>query len=349
MEEKEMKKFVKLFVVLVTILLIIPIKVFANENSSLFSYTTVDNEVESYAKDNVAIYMSSHYDNNVEDYELGKGITVFSKNNQNKTIFPIWENNRIIATFVVENDSEGFYAVYSEAYVDQFNYLATITSSSSPMYVVASNNSVYGVVDNRWYDLNHNTGIYAVKEPYSVKDKIMVNSFEKLDFVPYIQTRIPTSYSKSFSIYYTQTGSYCYSYALGNLLRNMGYTSYTPTDIQKYMNNSLGASKTDLSNYLQSKGLSCNYANSGYLSFEDVMSIIYYNNNYIYIGAKSNTRNESHAFVIYGYFDNGITQLYNFWNPWYNYKQTMSAGNRIIETASSETFTWNNGYLYNIR
>lgn len=344
-----MKRFIKLIILLLTIFMIIPTNVFANENTSLFAYTSATSEVENYAKENVAVYMSSHYDNHVGGYELGKGITIFTQNNQDKTLFPIWNNNRIIATFIVGNDSEGFYATYSESYVNQLNYLTRITSALSPMYIVANNKGIYGVVGNEWYDLNYNTGVYELKELYSVNDKKLVNSFEKINIIPYIQTRIPASYSKSFSIYYIQTGSYCYSYALGNLLRNMGYTSYTPADIQKYMNYSSGASKKDMSNYLNSKGLNCSYANSGNLSFNDVMNIIYYNNSYIYIGAVSNTRNAAHAFVIYGYFDNGITQLYNFWNPWYNYKQTMSAGNRIIETATSETFTWNNGYLYNIR
>lgn len=344
-----MKKIIKLVVLLFTIFMIVPIDVFANDESSLFAYTSANSEVENFAKENVAIYMSSHYNNNVGDYELGKGITIFTQKNQDKTLFPIWENNRIIATFIVGYDSREFYAVYSEAYVDQLNYLSTVTSITSPMYIVTNNNGIYGVVGNEWYDLNRDAGIYELKESYSVNDKKLVNSFEKINIVPYIQTRIPTSYAKSFNIYYIQTGSYCYSYALGNLLRNMGYTNYTPADIQNYMNYSSGASKEDMSNYLKSKGLSCNYVNTGYLSFNDVMNIIYHNNSYIYIGAGSNTRDSRHAFVIYGYFNNGTTELYNFWNPWYNFKQTMSAGNRIIETETSETFTWNNGYLYNIK
>ena len=346
-----MKKMLKAIITIIVVGLLFPINAFAEDDKSLYAYTNYDVEIENYAKEKVTTYMNSHYDNrNVNNLELGEGIKIFTTNNENKILYPIWENDTIVATFIVGKESEQFYAVYSEAYIDQLNFLSTISSISSPIYIVANENGIFGVIDDKWYNLNENIGNYEYEEEYFLNDKLLINSFEKVEVIPYIQTRIPTSYSKSFTIYQSQgSGSYCYSYALGNILMNMGYSSYTPANIQAYMNYSSGASKSDLSNYLNSKGLTCNYGEYGYLSFNDVMTLIYNSNSYIYIGARSNNRNVSHAFVIYGYFNNGSTQLYNFWNPWYNYKQTMSAGNRIIETGSSETFTWNNGYLYNIR
>ena len=337
-------------VVILMMCLIIPTNLFANDNNDLFAFTIVNSDVDNYAKEKVAVYMTSHYNgNNIEDYKLGKGIVINYQNNQNKFLFPIWLGNYIVATFIVDYDSNEFVAVYSEAYIEQLNYLTNVTTETSPMYIVADFDGVYGVVNNKWYNLNSNIGTYEVKETYYLENMTLVNSYEKLDIDTYIQTRIPASYSKNFSIYYRQLNDYCYSYALGNLLRNMGYQNYTPENIQQYMNYSAGASKTDLANYLSSKGLNCDYSNTGYLSFTDVKNIIYHNNSYIYIGAKSNSRSASHAFVIYGYFDDGYDRLYNFWNPWYSYTQTMNSGTRIIETTTTETFTWNNGYLYNIR
>ena len=88
-------------------------------------------------------------------------------------------------------------------------------------------------------------------------------------------------------------------------------SSYTPANIQSYTGCVQSASKTTLANYLKSKGLNCNYSNSGYLSFSDVTNIIY-NKGYIYMSAKSNSRDVSHAFVIYGYVDDGTNKLYTF-------------------------------------
>lgn len=347
------EKLFRIFVALAIAICIMPISISASENlsSSLYAYSNEDDGFEIYAKENVNIFMLSHYaDTEFDDIELGKGITIFNQREDKKMLFPMWKGDEVVATFVVGEEDGEYFSVYSEAYVGQLNYLFKNTGSN-PIYLFSNDNGIYAIINDRWYDLNKNGGdyFYSVIATIDKENIPIINAKEKLTFNPYIQTRIPTSYSKSFNIYHRQMGAYCYSYALGNILMNMGYISYTPEDIQGYMNYAEGASKSDLSNYLNSKGLSCNYNNYGYLSFDDVMSLIYNNNSYIYIGAKSNNRNASHAFVIYGYFNNGTTQLYNFWNPWYSYKQTMSAGNRITETETSETFTWNNGNLYNIR
>ena len=203
-------------------------------------------------------------------------------------------------------------------------------------------------VNNKWFDLNLPSGTYIERQTYIPATCLIKNVAETLEISLYIKPRIPASYSRGFTIYERQTGKYCYSYALGNILMNMGYSSYTPANIQSYTGCAESANKVTLANYLKSKGLNCNYSSSGYLSFSDVSNIIY-NKGYIYMSAKSNSKKESHAFVIYGYVNDGTNQLYNFWNPWYSYKQTMNASTRLINTSSGQTFTWNNGYIYNIR
>lgn len=346
-----MKKIINIFLIILLSIGVLSTNAYADDNVSLYTISEININIENYAKENVGVYMNSHYDGKVnEDYKLGQGIKIYNLNYDNKMIFPVWDNNRIIATFVVEEKDEEICAVYSEAYVNQLNYLINISSVVSPICIFSDDYGIYAVVDNTWYDLNGNAGDGETKTVLLNNDGIIINSFDKLEITPYLQPRIATSYAKSFTIFYSQgSGMYCYSFALGNILLNMGYSNCTPSNIQAYMNYKEGATKDELKNYLVSKGLTCTYSNSGYLSFDDVMNVIYNKNSYIYIGAKSNTRDANHAFVIYGYYNDGNTQLYNFWNPWYTYKQTMSATTRIINTKSTETFTWNKGYLYDIK
>lgn len=346
-----MKKIFKLILTTLLMMLILPIGTLAENDNSLYAYTEVDSVIEEYAKDKVGVFMDSHYEgNDVSNYRLGQGIKIYSNFDDEKMLFPIWDGSNVIATFLVGKDGGEIYAVYSEAYIGQLNYLLNETSEASPLSIMANEEGIYGTVNNKWFDLNLPSGTYIERQTYIPASYLIKNVAETLEISLYIKPRIPTSYSRTFNIYQAQgtSGLYCYSYALGNILMNMGYSSYTPANIQSYTGCAQSASKTTLANYLKSKGLKCNYSNSGYLSFSDVTNIIY-NKGYIYMSAKSNSRDVSHAFVIYGDVNDGTNKLYNFWNPWYSYKQTMNASNRVISTHSSETFTWNNGYIYNIR
>lgn len=343
-----MKKFFKLMLTTFLMIFIFPIGTLAENDNSLYAYTETNSEIEKYAKEKVSVFMDSHYDGSeTSNYQLGQGIKIYSNFDDEKMLFPIWDGSSIIATFIVGEDNNEIYAVYSEAYINQLNYLTNQTSETNPLSIVANEDGIYGTIGDKWFDLNATSGTYIKRQAYIPTSYVIKNISETLEISLYIKPRIPTSYSRNFTIYERQTGKYCYSYALGNILMNMGYSSYTPTSIQNYTGCAQSANKSTLANYLKSKGLNCNYSNSGYLSFLDVTNIIY-NKGYIYMSAKNNSKNESHAFVIYGYVNDGTNKLYNFWNPWYLYKQTMNASTRLINTSNGQTFTWNNGYIYNI-
>lgn len=236
-----MKKLFKILVAVAFVICLMPIEILAQENSSssLYAYSNKDERFEIYAKENVDIFMTAHYTNaRPDDIELGKGITIFSQREDNKMLFPMWKGDDVVATFVVGEENEEYFSVYSEAYIEQLNYLFKNVKDSNPFYLFSNDNGIYAIINDRWYDLNKNGGNYFISFITTIdkEDIPIINAKEKLVFNSYIQTRIPTSYSKSFSIYYRQTGAHCYSYALGNILANMGYTSYTPEDIQEYMN-----------------------------------------------------------------------------------------------------------------
>jgi hypothetical protein len=346
------KKIIILCIVSVVLICITPFQpVLASTSASLFAYSKDIKKQTMYVEENVSKYMSAHYNSgDITTYQVGNGISINDPNDIEKVLFPVWNNDLIVATFIVIDNGNGYSGIYSEAYANQLEYLVGKTSRENALFLVATGETLYATINDQWYDLNAEIGTVSTNPPFVGASHSSIDASVKLDINPYYQTRIATSYQKNFTIYYPQgNGNYCYSYALGNILLNMGYSSYTPADIQSYMNYSLGASQIDMHNYLASKGLTCTYSTSGFMSFDDVASTIYYNDSYIYISAQQyNTWSAYHALVIFGYFSNGTNELYNIWNPWFSNTQTMDASTRLIMVGDTTTFIWNNGYLYNI-
>lgn len=132
---------------------------------------------------------------------------------------------------------------------------------------------------------------------------------------------------------------------MSNILYNLGYTSIKPSNLKNYIGET-SASNEIVASYLTSQSFKCTWKESGYLSVSQVQSYLK-SYKYIYIGA-SHYFMGGHALVIFGYVDNGVEVLYYFWNPSYNYTQTMSSSTRII-TPYSVDFVWNSGYIHSIR
>lgn len=348
---KRIKKSIKLFLVIcLSLIMFQTTGLYANDRQ-LYARSKELTGHTTYASENLGKYIISNEGYLNKDYTLGKGIYISDPLDVDKALYPIWENDEIVATFLVVYVEGEYSGIYSKAYAEQLDELVDITSMDYPLNLVVQNDRFYGVIGNRWYDLNEEPGSYDTLNYLSNDSELMIiDASQTIYYKEIIQTRIPTTYSKSFTIYQVQTGDYRYSYALGNILMNMGYSSYTPANIQSYMNFSLGASNSEMVAYLNSKGLNASYASNGYLSFSDVQNIIYYNNSYIYIGATNqSTLSSAHAFVIFGYYNDGVSKLYNVWNPWYSYRQTMNATTRIITTESTRTYKWDLGYIHNIR
>ena len=350
----DIKQFKKCLSVLIAVLVIFgamaPVQAANGNDCTLYAYSCDVSTQEEYAASVVSQFIYSHgYEGEVSNLELGKGIIINDEEEIEKVLFPIWEDNTIVATFLVSFDGDACYGSFSEIYAQQLNALQNVATVNSPLVLVVQNDTIYAVISTKWYDLNGGMGEYVIGEEYGVLGLQPINARNAVVYDEYIQPRIPTAYAKTFTIYQTQSTYYCYAYALGNMLMNMGYTSYTPANIISYMNSATGATQPQMASYLESKGLSCTYSRSGYLSFSAVQNILYNGNGYIYMNASNNDANTAHIFVLIGYANTGSEQLYTIWNPWYTYKQTISASTRYIPTESTKSYTWDNGYLYNIR
>lgn len=344
-----MKRIIKILSAIMMFFAVISPRISAND-SSLYAVATQEEGFTEFAESYGTSYIAGYYGGNIDfnQIDIGRGITIDDPKDYDKVLFPVFRNNDIIGSLIVIDYKGQFTATYSELYADRLEQLQPLTSLETPLRIVVNNDDIFAVIDDKSYNLNNSSSIDAAL-PSHLSDGRALKVNDYLRYDEPVLTRIPTSYAKSWTVYDPQgTDYYCYSYALGNILLNMGY-DYTPKDIQDFMEGAKEASKSDMNDFLESVGLSCTFKNRGYLAFESVMNIIYHNDSYIYIGA-GNTADEtsSHAFVIYGYSSNGSRNLYRVWNPWYDYTQSFDADTRIITTASSTTFEWDNGYLYNI-
>lgn len=321
-----------------------------NAICDLWVYSLESSIHDNYAKNRVGTFIvAQNYESDILDnIQLGKGIFVFDNNEISRMVYPIWNNHEIIATFVVSTNNDECWGLYGQQYARQLNNLKNYTSQTNPLSIKIKDNKVYGVISNQWYDLDGNNEI-CFSLDNNINDFEIINVSEKVEFSYPIQSRASNSYVSSFTITSTYiqpyNEAYCYSYAMSNILYNLGYTSIKPSNLKNYIGET-SASNEIVASYLTSQGFKCTWKESGYLSVSQVQSYLK-SYKYIYIGA-SHYFMGGHALVIFGYVDNGVEVLYYFWNPSYNYTQTMSSSTRIITTYSVD-FVWNSGYIHSIR
>ena len=342
-----MKRLLSILMAVLIVLALVPNSTFAD---SVFYVNTENwNNHEEYAKKYVANYVLGDNDSvDISYVDLGKGITIYDEYDYDKMLFPVIYKCTIYGTLMTVNYEDSITGIYTKEWASKLNELSKLTSKSDPLTLVVENDCLFGVIGNDWYDISGNQISHKYGNRITFGNNV-TNAFETLDFKIPVLTRASLSKFLPWNIYEIQTGDYCYSYAMGNILMNMGYSSYTPSDIQEYTGYDKRATKLEMVNYLDSKGLKCSYSNSGYLSYDSVVSLIG-QDYYIYIGCKDvDNLKESHAMVISGYMNDGGLKTYRIWNPWYSYTQAIDANSRLIATKTSRTFKWDNGYIHSIR
>lgn len=352
--KKVLYKTFKLCLVLCCLVVLFPIKsINASERIGLYVNTKINENSDVYVENNISSFIMAHgydytYANNLE---VGKGIYIDDPNDVEKYVYPIWNDDTIVATFLVYN-LEGVYSgSYSTMYANQLNELYHLTNQTTPLSIAVRDEDIFGIISNNWYNLNEDLCISKTENYVNNLNLEVLNAYEKIDYVEKIQSRASTSNISPFTIYQKQPSgeAKCYSYALGNMLMNRGYSSYTPANIQSYMKNIDAALISQLVNYCNSKNLTFSYSLRGYASVNNVkMYIDAYDYILVYAEKYGDSSTTRHVFVIIGYTYDGVNTFYRFWNPWYSDFQTMDSSTRIMPTKTSTSYYWNNGYIYNV-
>lgn len=216
------------------------------------------------------------------------------------------------------------------------------------MILTTFDDDLWGIIGKRAYSLNEQKNIIYNKK-INTNELVILNGNDNIKYDKnFVSLRSPSGYVLNFDIKYIQPSgkSRFYSYALSNILYNLGYNWHTPETISSYFNYEDGVSFKELSSYLNNYNFSNDAKDSGYLFKGEVIEQIYYKNSYILIGGTNTFSKGQHALVIFGY--NNTNNTYSFWNPWYNFTQYMDMDSKLINTKSSTVYKWNAGYIKNI-
>ena len=348
-------KVILSFILFITCIL--PLKINAND-LNFYVYTTISESHEKYVKEKVAYFINSqNYSFDTSKIMVGKGIDIIDKEDVNKSLFPIWYENKIIATFLVADVDGKASGVYSTNYIEQLNAIYSKTSEENPIWIIVYEEEIYGIIGNDAYNLNDNIGSSDETIDISCElntNSTVINAKDMIDYNTIVIPRYPTTYMNSWTEYAYLTGgpNWCCHYTLYNILRNLGYTSYSLTDIKSDLDNNVGYSNlSDVTDYLTTQGFDYNSSETGYLSTSSVVNIIYNNDDYLFIvGTNQSDLSGKHAMVIVGYSIMSIETLYTVWDPHRTTSgySTIDASTRLVTTTNSKTYKWDAGYIYNI-
>lgn len=344
-------KQILFYILTIAVLLVSTDKIlFAENKENSFYFLSKENVVhDEYAKQNIYRFVSDSKDNHLfRNFKLGKGIKILNDEKQERTLYPIYLNDKIVATFLVATVEEEVGGIYSIAYSERLNEIKELTSKDKPLVLKSFDEDLWGIIENKAYSLNKN--LYKEIEEYRNEIGLVLND-NKLHLTykqNIISERNPSGHVLGFKIKYTQPDckKRCYSYALANILYNLGYDWHTPDTISKYFNYASGLSFKRLSKYLDKYNFSNVATDSGYLGKDSVIEQIYYKGRYILVGGTNQSTGSEHAFVIFGYSRSNNT--YSFWNPWYNFTQKMDRDTRLMNTSDSRVYKWDAGYIKDI-
>ena len=329
--------------------------VFANEEVEFYAYTSDTSEFDEYAIDKFSSFLYGHYGYIDNTIELGKGITIFGETTYPTVLYPVWKDDNIIATFNVVNVNDLYSGTYTEELADVLNQFISYSSLETPIMLINDNHLFFKVGDDIYDGLMNIVDDLSVHDTNNVQiQKDITNVKENINFQTLTIPRAPTSYNNGWSVYQNDSTQqyWCYAYCLYNIFRNLGITDYTLNEIKSgiypYI---LGT--TDpwyIDDFLSAEGFYYYYRSSGYLSYSDIQSIIYLNDNYIMIGLTNQGEGYDHYMVLYGYSNISGIVTYSVWDPQSsgNGRLTLDANTRLItvtRTSGTITFKWDGGYF----
>jgi hypothetical protein len=111
----------------------------ANQNSSLYAYTTDTTEFDEYAVENIGEFIYGYYGYIDDNIKLGRGITVLGDIDNTIVIYPIWKYNEIIATFKVALYNNEYFGTYSDGNASAMNHVKEYASLNTPLILFMEN------------------------------------------------------------------------------------------------------------------------------------------------------------------------------------------------------------------
>lgn len=344
--------------------------VFANEEVNFYAYTSDTNGFDEYAIENLGSFIYGHYGYIDDTIELGQGITVYGKTTYSTVLYPIWKDDNIIATFKVVQINDSYVGTYSNGECEQLNYVMNSISINHPLKLIYANEDFYFQVnDNLYYsdnyigviinDIDQETKLEL--ESITFENSFIVDAHINNEFNEIVIPRIPSSYSLSwpYSEHNPSSTHYCHAYSLSGILTNQGYSGYDFTTVKngfvQYEGATVPLVKASIAKvkaYLASKGFtySSSSSGSGYLTYESVLNTLYYNQRYVMAGL-THTNGGNHFGVIIGCTNDNVTKTFRIYDPQSggNGICTMNADTRQYTNTNLDTYTFNAGYIYNIR
>ena len=307
-----------------------------NNNQQLFVLTSpIPNKIQQFAKEKMSVVLEclpeivsdwDKYQDESIKISLGSPFILGEL-----VYFPILCTDKLIAVLSITNDEDMSWSV-SQELIEEFNYIAPMTTFKNPVEFALYNNDIYGLIKDRTIRLTNqfNSPSKIKLTSNTLRNKQVSEAFSSSE--SYIFTHIgkinklnAKKAVKNLAVDLKEKqGSepWCAAYVGAQIMRYK-YRNTTASQILQwrypYVSNDKDLKKLDISRsklieYAQGKGFSSLQHFDKTLSYNEVKKQIdSYNPIYI-SGHLSTDTNNRHAFTLRGY-DEG-NKLYSFWNPW---------------------------------
>lgn len=300
-----------------------------------------------FADANIAKYIMSMHDS-LDYKQISVGFPfAFADENADIYYFPVMYNGEIYYLFRVYPDGNGsFAAAISPFLADELESLAESTSRKNPLYlnmveskIVASIGDLEYVLFEYPIDLAED-GISALssdENEYSITDAKKDIGFD----LSFAESRAVSNYIDLDIIETQGSNNWCAAYASSTIMRTLGYYC-TAVDLINYFydepNTSYFVSGTQIRKYaIDNFGLYPIYVH--YRLSNDLLYNEIDNGRPVYFEMLNVNKNTGHAIVLRGY--DTEAQTWSIWNPWYNFYESFTMGDRYVPTGkSSETYTY---------
>lgn len=337
--------------------------VFASDSAELYAYTGDTSGYDDYATEKFQGFVYGHYGYFDSSLELGKGITIINENDYPKVLYPVWNNNEIVATFIVVN-VDGIYSGTYREYTYMLNDLISLTNENSPLYLLSNEDGFFAIVDDTVYNMNE-----SIVENIETSLQVINQNFEIINAANCMETEtviLNSSQSRanpnSAFVNYWHTYRYdydgsvnnhCYTFCLYNIFRNLKITEYEFSEIRSGILLGLGnADISDVIDWLNQEGFNFSSQNNGYIPYSSVYNILCTNDNYIMVGLSYVNSNADHFMAMYGCSSISGMITYSLWDPESNEEDsdsgglvTMDGNTRIVLNWNNVSLKWDAGYI----
>lgn len=357
-----MKQLAKISII-ISMLFTFVVPISAEESTTLYVYTTDTSEFDEYAKESLAVHIYTYYGYLDNSLKLGKGMYVFGYDEIPQVVYPIWKDDKIVATYKIIYHDNVFSGTYSDGNVEQLNYAISVATKENPVKLFRYENQFYYSIGNTIYSASNGVGKIVRGIDFDENSFEKATSINVNNKIEYDQISTRTTTSKY--LYWTapehnpSSTFYCYAYCLSPILRCLGYTAYTynkiSNDIREQEGIPMAAVEIPiLREYLTNQGFLYSSSTGGSMGTSTVEIWVKNNNMYIMMGLTCLNENSTmkHFSVITGYSNVNGTYTYQVYDPQHNGTGgilTMSASTKEFTNSDGSKFKWDAGYFTHFR